>query len=120
MPIRKLTSDNGTLQWQVQQGAVDGSIYDIKVTSGGIGSTNVNNLVVTITGDGQSATATANINTVSQTVSSITLTDYRTVLYSCQRLYIWWWWIICKCKSCNLTFWWTRIKQSMNLVLHRS
>lgn len=76
IPIRKYTIDNGTLQWRVQEAAVEGGIYDIRVTDGGTGYTNVSNIIVSISGDGTSATATANINTISQTVTSISMTDY--------------------------------------------
>jgi hypothetical protein len=56
IPVAKLTSDDGSEQWDVQDNAVDGAIYRIKVVSGGSGYTSP---TVTITGDGTSAAATA-------------------------------------------------------------
>lgn len=37
MPVKTLTSDDGTFQWDVQQGAVGGVISDIIITNGGSG-----------------------------------------------------------------------------------
>jgi hypothetical protein len=76
MPVRYISADDGSLQWSVQNGAVDGSILALQITSGGSNYSNTSNLVVTISGDGTSATARANINTISKTVNSIQLTDY--------------------------------------------
>lgn len=78
IPVKTLSIDDGSLQWDVQQGATDGSIYNIWITNGGTNYTNVSNLVITITGDGSTATATANINTMSNSVSTITMTNYGT------------------------------------------
>lgn len=75
IPVKKLLIDDGSLQWQVQQGAIAGGIHVVNMKSGGANYSNVNNLVITITGDGTSAVATGNINTTSQTVSSITVTS---------------------------------------------
>ena len=58
MPVKFLTSDDGSQQWQVQQSATDGTFDRIVVTNGGSGYTTAN---VTITGDGTGATATATI-----------------------------------------------------------
>lgn len=41
MPVRTLTADDGSSQWLVQAGAVDGSVEHIKVLAGGSGYTNV-------------------------------------------------------------------------------
>ena len=46
-----------TNQWSVQQAAIDGAIYNMKITAGGTGYTSTPTL--TITGDGTGATATA-------------------------------------------------------------
>ena len=78
IPVRTISTNDGSLQWQVQSNAEDGAIYSILVTNGGSNYTNVSNLIITITGDGSSATATGNINTSTNTVSSITMTDYGT------------------------------------------
>lgn len=76
MPVKYLTSDDGSLQYTVQQEAVEGAIYSIVMTNNGSNYTNASNIIVTVTGDGTSATATATLNTSTNTVSSITLTDY--------------------------------------------
>lgn len=76
IPVKTLPADEGSLQWDVQEAAVEGAIYSIVVSNTGSGYTNTSNIVVTINGDGSSAEATATINTTSQTVTSIVLTDY--------------------------------------------
>lgn len=78
MPVKTLLTDDGSIQWDVQAGTTDGAIYAIQLTSGGTGYSNVSNLVITISGDGAAATATANINALSTAVHTITLTDYGT------------------------------------------
>ena len=75
IPVKTLTTDDGSLQWQVQQGATKGSIESIIITNGGNNYTNVSNVIITITGDGTSATAQATLNTITNTVSSITMTE---------------------------------------------
>lgn len=74
IPVRTLASNDGSLQWRVQQSAVAGAIDVIKVVSGGNNYTS-NNLTITITGDGSSATARANIVPVSNTVQFVTVTS---------------------------------------------
>jgi len=75
IPVKTLTEDNGSRQWDVQRAAVDGAIHKIVVTNGGAGYKNVSNLVVTVTGDGVGAAAIATINTQSNTVNSIVMTS---------------------------------------------
>jgi len=60
MPVQTLSSDDGSLQWDVQDNVVDGAIYRIKVTNGGSGYTSAP--TVTITGDGTGAAATATVS----------------------------------------------------------
>lgn len=69
MPVKTLTSDDGTSQWGVQQAAINGAIHRIKVTNGGSGY--VTTPTVVITGDGTGANATAVLT--SNAVSSITV-----------------------------------------------
>jgi hypothetical protein len=76
IPVKTLPADEGSLQWDVQEAATEGAIYSIVVSNTGSGYTNSSNILVTINGDGASAEATATINTTSQTVTSIVLTDY--------------------------------------------
>jgi hypothetical protein len=52
IPIKYLTSNDGTAQWTVQQAAVDGALEHIDVTAGGTGYTN------THTGTAQAGAAT--------------------------------------------------------------
>jgi hypothetical protein len=78
IPVKTLASDDGSLQWDVQDGATDGAIYGIILTSGGANYSNNSNISVTINGDGTGAAATANINLTSGLVHTITLSDYGT------------------------------------------
>lgn len=75
VPVKKITIDDGSLQWQVQDNAVDGALEVIDVTDGGSGYVNSNTVTITISGDGTGATAIANVNVSSQTVSSIVVTN---------------------------------------------
>lgn len=75
IPVKTLTTDDGSLQWQVQNTAISGSIDSIIVTGSGNNYTNVSNVTITISGDGTSATAVASLNTTTNTVSSITITE---------------------------------------------
>lgn len=77
MPVKTLGSNPGSTdsyydQWLVEDAAVDGSINNIFVTSGGTGYTSAP--TVTITGDGTGATATATIDVGSGEVTGITMT----------------------------------------------
>lgn len=75
IPVQTLSTDNGSLQWDVQEAAVAGGIESIKVTSGGSGYTDANTVTITITGDGTDAVATARVNTTTNTISSIVMTN---------------------------------------------
>ena len=75
IPCRTLEAEDTSFQWLIQQSATRGSLSAIVVEDEGSGYSNVNNLEISIAGDGSSASATANINTVSNTVSSVTITD---------------------------------------------
>jgi hypothetical protein len=61
IPVKTLTTDDGSLQWQVQNSAREGSIEHIEVTDPGTGYVNVSNLVISVVGDGTPVIATANI-----------------------------------------------------------
>lgn len=56
-PVRKLTSDDSSLQWPVQAGAINGGIHRIKITSGGSGYQV--KPTVTIVGNGTGCTVAA-------------------------------------------------------------
>ena len=75
IPVRTLSVDNGSLQWQVQNTAISGSIDSIIVTNGGANYTNVSNITISISGDGTSATAIPTLNTMTNTISSIIMTE---------------------------------------------
>lgn len=74
IPVKTLTEDDGSLQWQVQSHAVQGSIEAIKILNPGI---NYNVApTITITGDGTGANAFATINTAaSNCIESIVISS---------------------------------------------
>jgi hypothetical protein len=76
IPVKTLTQDDNSLQWQVQQDAVPGAINSIVVTSGGEGYLYQQIITVTVTGDGQFANAYAVVNTQTDTVQSIVIDNY--------------------------------------------
>ena len=61
-------------QWAVQSNAVDGAIYNMKITNGGTGYTSAP--TVTISGDGSSAAATATVS--GGAITGITMTNVGT------------------------------------------
>jgi hypothetical protein len=69
MPVKTLTYDNGTPQYQVQHDAVNGGILNILVNDSSNSFTNSANINIVISGDGTGAVAEANI--VSNTIHSI-------------------------------------------------
>ena len=69
MPSKTLSSDDGSLQFQVQSNADVGAIHHIVVTAGGSGYTSAP--TVTISGDGTSATATATVSAGAVTAVTI-------------------------------------------------
>lgn len=75
IPVKTLTTDTGAVQWSVQQNAVDGGIHSIVLENFGVGYTNANNIIVTVSGNGTGATAIANLNLISETVSTVTITN---------------------------------------------
>lgn len=60
IPVKKLTSDDGSLQWQIQEAAVPGTIDNIIVENGGSGYLQAPE--ITIRGDGTGAIAEAIMN----------------------------------------------------------
>lgn len=74
IPVQTLTLDNNSLQWRVQEDAVDGAIEAIKVTNGGTNYSNSSNIIITITGDGSGANAIARTN-AAQSITNILITD---------------------------------------------
>ena len=74
IPVDTLSLNNGSIQWYVQDDAVDGGIHSIVVTNPGSNYSNQSNLIVTISGDGDSLTAYANVSSLGG-VSNVTITN---------------------------------------------
>lgn len=74
IPVYTLRTNDGSIQWQVQQSAVSGSIENIQIEDGGSGYDRLNPPTVTVTGDGTGCTATATVNLSGQ-VESIEVTN---------------------------------------------
>lgn len=75
MPIKTLTANDGSNQWQVQEAAVEGSIETVIVQNGGTGYSAIDLPVITIDGDGTGATAVAEVDEVTGTITRIKITD---------------------------------------------
>ena len=71
MPVKTLSADDSSLQFQVQSNADVGAIHHVVVTAGGSGYTSAP--TVTIAGDGSAATATATI--AGGAVTAITISN---------------------------------------------
>ena len=71
--VKTLMANDGSIQWQVQNNAVSGTLDAIKVVNGGSGYTNASNIVITITGDGSGASAVARVNTQSNVISNVAM-----------------------------------------------
>jgi hypothetical protein len=74
IPIKYLTTNDGTAQWTVQQAAVDGALEHIDVTAGGTGYVNIN-----------TGTAQAGANTTITLAATASATDD---LYNNMTVYI--------------------------------
>lgn len=70
VPVKKLDSDDGSIQWNIQAASISGAIHRIKLVNAGAGYATAP--TVTITGDGTGATATASIS--GGVVTGITMT----------------------------------------------
>ena len=73
IPVKTLKEDDGSLQWQVQDNAIQGSIEAVRVVTGGSGYSSAP--IIAITGDGTGATAIARVNSTSSSVESIIITN---------------------------------------------
>jgi len=78
IPIKRLTGNDGSNQWQAQNSTVDGALYAAVISDGGTGYSNTSNLIATVTGDGENALVTLTINTASNTINSAIFTNYGT------------------------------------------
>lgn len=75
IPVKTLIADDGSTQWQVQSEAIDGAIRSIYIANVGSGYANSSNLSISLTGDGVGFSGIVSINTSTNTISSITITD---------------------------------------------
>lgn len=71
IPVKVLSADDNTLQWDVQSNAVDGAVDIIKVTDVGSNYTSNDTITITVYGDGTGANASAIVNTTTNTIQSI-------------------------------------------------
>lgn len=71
IPIKTLDVDDNSLQWDVQQNAINGGLEYIEVVSGGQDYKDNTKIWLTITGDGTGANAFAQTNVLSNTISAI-------------------------------------------------
>lgn len=74
-PVRTVNSNDGSQQYQVQQNAIEGAIYNIIIENAG-NYANSDNLTIVIEGDGSSANAYANVNLSSGAIHTITIDDF--------------------------------------------
>lgn len=75
IPVKTLSEDDGSLQWQVQSSAVFGSIETVLVTYPGSGYNPASPPVITISGDGKDAEAIATVNATTTAIERITITN---------------------------------------------
>lgn len=71
IPVKTLTADDNSLQWTVQENAIHGGIEVVRVINAGTGYTSNSNISIKISGDGVGANAFAQINSISNTISTI-------------------------------------------------
>jgi hypothetical protein len=71
LPVNTLATDDGSIQYDVQDAAISGAIHRIKVTAGGTGYSSTP--TVTISGTGTGATATASVS--SGVITAINVTN---------------------------------------------
>jgi len=75
IPIKYLTSDDGTAQWTVQQAAVDGALEHIDVTAGGTGYVNTH-------------TGTSKVGSTSTTINLADTASVTDDIYNSMTVYI--------------------------------
>lgn len=73
IPVKTLSTDDGSLQWKVQDAAVDGAIEHIEVVDGGQFYGDPTKLWIEITGDGTGANAIALTNVITNQISSVAI-----------------------------------------------
>lgn len=75
IPVKTLTEDDGSLQWQVQDHAIQGSIEAIKLLDAGTGYSTSSVPIISIVGDGVGANAFATVNATTTAIDSITISS---------------------------------------------
>lgn len=73
IPVKTLNNDDGSLQWQVQQNALDGGLEYIQVVNGGQDYTDNSKMWISITGDGNGANAFPQTNVMTGKISSVVI-----------------------------------------------
>lgn len=73
IPVKTLANDDGSLQWDVQDNAIDGGLEYIQVVNGGQDYKDNSKIWITITGDGAGANAFAQTNAMTNTISAIVI-----------------------------------------------
>jgi hypothetical protein len=74
IPVKTLSLNDNSRQWEVQENAVEGSIESIIVVSGGTNYRDNTTITLTIAGDGESCNAYARVNTTSNTINAVVVT----------------------------------------------
>ena len=73
IPVKTLTADDNSLQWDVQDQAANGAIESYKIVSRGTNYRANSNVYVTIAGDGIDANAYCTVNTASNTIATLVI-----------------------------------------------
>lgn len=73
IPVKTLNYNDGSLQWQVQQNALDGGLEYIQVVDGGAYYTDNSKMWISITGDGTGANAFPQTNAMTGQISSVVI-----------------------------------------------
>jgi hypothetical protein len=73
IPVKTLENDDASLQWDVQENAIDGGLEYIEVINGGQDYGDNTKLWITITGDGTGANAFPQTNAMTNTISAIVI-----------------------------------------------
>lgn len=73
IPVKTLNYDDGSLQWKVQDNALDGGLEYIQVVDGGAYYTDNSKMWISITGDGTGANAFPQTNVITGKISSVVI-----------------------------------------------
>lgn len=73
MPVKTLVNEDSSIQWRVQNDAVDGALEFIQITNAGQDYKDNTKIWISITGDGSGANAFAQTNSLSNTITTIVI-----------------------------------------------